>query len=67
MKVRMRVIQNQFIDVLEVFNNTNEYIFTDYGISAGSINNWSFPNYPSHIDHILINSVLNLICLGNFS
>jgi len=52
------IIENQFIDVLEVFNNTNEYIFADYGISAGSTNNWSYPNYPSHIDHIIISNEL---------
>ena len=47
-----------FNNINNNINNTNEYIFTDYGISAGSSNNWSFPNYPSHIDHIIISNEL---------
>jgi endonuclease/exonuclease/phosphatase family metal-dependent hydrolase len=31
------------------------YKFADSAIAAGSAYNWSFPAYPSHLDHILIN------------
>ena len=34
-------------------NNVN---FIDFDIAEGSTYNWSYPSYPSHIDHIFINS-----------
>ena len=41
------------------FNNPNEYLFTDYYISqVEMINEWSFPGWPSHLDHILITNEL---------
>ena len=43
-------------------NNPNEYQFTDYYIAqVDMINEWSFPSWPSHLDHILItNELFNL-------
>jgi len=45
------VFQN-FID-----NYTN-YEFVDYNIATGPSANWSYPNWPSHLDHILITNEL---------
>ena len=45
------VFQN-FID-----NSTN-YKFTDIDIANGSSINWSYPGWPSHLDHILITNEL---------
>jgi endonuclease/exonuclease/phosphatase family metal-dependent hydrolase len=30
------------------------YLFTDMEIAEGSSSNWSYPSWPSHLDHILI-------------
>ena len=35
-------------------NDTDNYLFADYGIAAGSSSDWSYPTWPSHLDHILI-------------
>ena len=45
------VFQN-FID-----DSTN-YKFTDIDIANGSSINWSYPGWPSHLDHILITNEL---------
>tara|TARA_Y100000996_G_scaffold411435_1_gene395573 strand:- start:34 stop:912 length:879 start_codon:yes stop_codon:yes gene_type:complete len=41
-----------------VFSNflddTENYYFADIHIAEGPSSNWSFPNWPSHLDHILI-------------
>ncbi len=44
-------------------NDTNNYWFADTEISAGNSANWSYPSWPSMIDHILITNELmdNLI------
>jgi len=34
------------------------YYFADMNIALGSSSNWSFPNWPSHLDHILITNEL---------
>ena len=34
------------------------YLFTDMAIAEGSWNYWSYPTWPSHIDHILITNEL---------
>lgn len=39
-------------------DDTDNYLFTDIGIANGSSENWSFPNWPSHLDHILITNEL---------
>jgi endonuclease/exonuclease/phosphatase family metal-dependent hydrolase len=41
-----------------VLNEPDHYRFTDMGIAEGDNAGWSFPNYPSHLDHILISSEL---------
>ena len=48
-------------NVFEPFlSKPNHYTFLDYDIASGSSSNWSFPNWPSHIDHILVsNEILN--------
>jgi len=49
--------ENVFLNFLDDRDN---YSFTDLYIAEGSSNNWSFPNWPSHLDHILVtNEVLN--------
>ena len=41
-----------------VLNEPDRYRFTDMGIAEGARSGWSFPSYPSHLDHILISSEL---------
>jgi endonuclease/exonuclease/phosphatase family metal-dependent hydrolase len=36
----------------------DNYIFTDMEIAEGSYSNWSYPTWPSHLDHILITNEL---------
>lgn len=40
------------------FENPNQYLFTDLAIAEGSSSGWSYPNWPSHLDHILITDEL---------
>jgi len=37
---------------------TSEYLFTDMNIAQGIALGWSYPSYPSHIDHILVTNEL---------
>lgn len=46
---------NAFIGIL---NNPDKYIFADYEIARGSQDFWSYPSYPSHLDHIIISKTL---------
>ena len=46
---------NVFIGFL---NDTENYQFVDLDIATGSSSDWSFPNWPSHLDHILITNEL---------
>jgi exonuclease III len=39
-------------------NDPMSYLFADMDIAQGSVSNWSFPNWPSHLDHILITDEL---------
>jgi endonuclease/exonuclease/phosphatase family metal-dependent hydrolase len=39
-------------------SQTDKYKFTDYRIATGDAYFWSYPTYPSHIDHILITDEL---------
>ena len=48
------VSDNVFID----FINDENYYFADTHIAEGPVSDWSFPNWPSHIDHILITDEL---------
>ena len=45
-------VNNIFLD----FINDNYYYFADTYIADGPTSNWSFPNWPSHLDHILISN-----------
>jgi len=46
---------NVFNDFL--FDDSN-YLFADLFIAQGPSSDWSFPNWPSHLDHILITNEL---------
>lgn len=39
-------------------NDASKYKFADMDIAKGSSGNWSYPSWPSHIDHILITDEL---------
>jgi hypothetical protein len=41
-----------------IINDTENYLFADMGIAEGSSSDWSYPWWPSHIDHILITNEL---------
>ena len=41
--------------ILDDFEN---YLFTDMDIAQGNSNGWSYPSWPSHLDHILITNEL---------
>ena len=65
------VILGDFNDVLtDVVNNVfipfisdnDNYYFADYQIAISSNQSWSYPSWPSHIDHILVtNELVNTI------
>jgi len=40
------------------FENEENYKFVDLDIAEGSSYNWSYPSWPSHLDHILITNEL---------
>ncbi|RCL86483.1 hypothetical protein DBW61_02450 [bacterium] len=46
---------NVFIDLI---NDNQNYYFSDMHIAEGNFADWSFPNWPSHLDHILITNEL---------
>ena len=39
-------------------NDSDNYLFTDMDIATGSSAYWSYPGWPSHLDHILITNEL---------
>ena len=41
-----------------ILNDTENYHFSDIDIAMGPISEWSFPNWPSHLDHILLTNEL---------
>lgn len=47
---------NNVFDIM--LNDQQSYFFTDLSIAQGSNLNWSYPSYPSHIDHIAITNEL---------
>ena len=59
-------LDNVFRDLL--IDSTN-YLFVDMQIAQGSSINWSYPRWPSHLDHILITNELfsNLKDTSSFS
>ena len=55
-------LNDELVDNENVFdviiNDFENYLFTDIGIASGSPYYWSYPTYPSHLDHILITNEL---------
>lgn len=57
-------LNDELTDIYEnnVFNcfidDADNYLFADMGIALSNSENWSFPNWPSHLDHILITNEL---------
>ena len=49
------VEHNVFLALLE---DTEHYRFADMAIAEGDDSGWSFPSYPSHLDHIVITDEL---------
>ena len=49
------LLNNVFQDFL---NDSSNYLFADMIIAEGDSSNWSFPSWPSHLDHILITNEL---------
>ncbi|MCH2215687.1 MAG: endonuclease/exonuclease/phosphatase family protein [Flavobacteriales bacterium] len=49
-------VQNNVFQVF--YDSSNEYLFADQEIAEGSASQWSFPSWPSHLDHILISNEL---------
>ena len=45
-------------NVFQLVLNDPDYEFADLEIANGSTSNWSFPSWPSHLDHILITNEL---------
>ena len=46
-------------NVFQMFLDDSEnYLFADYEIAFGNESEWSYPSWPSHIDHILITNEL---------
>jgi endonuclease/exonuclease/phosphatase family metal-dependent hydrolase len=46
-------------NVFQMFiEDSTNYLFADEGIASGSSLNWSFPSWPSHLDHMLITNEL---------
>ena len=46
-------------NVFQTFiDDTNNYLFADMAIAQGNSSDWSYPNWPSHIDHLLITNEL---------
>jgi hypothetical protein len=41
-----------------IINDTENYLFADMDIAEGSSADWSYPWWPSHLDHILITNEL---------
>jgi endonuclease/exonuclease/phosphatase family metal-dependent hydrolase len=53
------ITQPEGNDVFTPFvNDSTDYRFTDMNIAACSEANWSYPSYPSHLDHILVTNEL---------
>jgi len=42
----------------QFLNDQENYLFTDFEIATGDISEWSYPTWPSHLDHILISNEL---------
>ncbi len=50
---------SQANNVFQIFtDDPDNYLFADMEIAEGSEENWSYPSWPSHIDHILMTNEL---------
>ncbi|MFT6844812.1 MAG: endonuclease/exonuclease/phosphatase family metal-dependent hydrolase [Flavobacteriales bacterium] len=46
-------------NVFQMFlNDSSNYLFADFDIALGNNTEWSYPRWPSHLDHILITNEL---------
>jgi len=46
-------------NVFQMFlNDSDNYLFADLAIEQGPSSNWSYPTWPSHLDHILVTDEL---------
>ncbi len=53
------ITDHQNNNVFQPFiNQSDAYLFADMNIASGSSASWSYPTWPSHIDHILISNEL---------
>ncbi|PLX03735.1 MAG: hypothetical protein C0595_05940 [Marinilabiliales bacterium] len=54
------VLSDDFDDnVFEIFiANDNDYLATDLDIAYGDESDWSYPSWPSHLDHLIISNEL---------
>ena len=53
------IAEAQQNNVFQMFlDDTDNYLFVDIEIANGSSSNWSYPTWPSHLDHILITNEL---------
>ena len=41
-----------------ILDDTENYLFVDLEIANGKISGWSYPSWPSHLDHIIITNEL---------
>jgi len=41
-----------------ILDDSENYLFTDMAIAQGNSTEWSYPSWPSHLDHILITNEL---------
>ena len=42
----------------KLLDNPDDYVFTDMEIAEGNSFDWSYPNWPSHLDHIMVTNEL---------
>jgi len=54
-EIQDRPVDNVFTPFTD---HPNEYLFVDMEIAEGNSSGWSYPNWPSHLDHILISNEL---------
>ena len=47
-------------NVFQDFLDAPNYYFSDFDIANGNSNDWSFPGWPSHLDHILMANQSNI-------
>ena len=45
-------------NVFQIFLDDQKFLFSDFSIANGPFDSWSYPSWPSHLDHILITQKL---------